>query len=83
MHPEEIKAALRMKGVTPTALAEEMGVANGTMSQVISGRSVSARIRARISETIGKPVDAIWQPSTRPILRRKKSTHTTEQAPAV
>lgn len=75
MHPEEIKAALRMKGVTPTALAEEMGVSNGTMSQVISGRSVSARIRLRIAETIGKPVASIWPPSTRHVLRRKKATH--------
>ena len=40
MHPEQIKAAMRMKGVTPTALADEMGVSNATMSQVISGRSV-------------------------------------------
>lgn len=70
MHPEEIKAALRMKGVTPAALADELGVAPSTMSQVISGRSTSARIMGRIAEVLGKPIRAIWPPSSRPSLRR-------------
>ena len=47
MHPEQIKAAMRMKGVTPTALADEMRVSNATMSQVISGRSVLVANAAR------------------------------------
>ncbi len=74
MHPEQIKAALRMKGITPTALADEMGVSNGTMSQVISGRSVSARIRARIASITGYSVEAMWPPeSRRPVLRRTRA----------
>lgn len=73
MHAEEIKAALRMKGVTPTALADELGVSTPTMSQVISGRSVSARIRGRIAEVLGKTVDDIWPPSKKPVLRRTKA----------
>lgn len=76
MHPEEIKAAMRMKGVTPTALADELGVANSTVSQVISGRSVSARIAARISEIVGKPAAVIWPPKTGPVLRRTKQAKT-------
>ena len=50
-----------MKGVTPTALADEMGVANSTVSQVISGRSVSARIQARIAAVTGFSEEVLWQ----------------------
>lgn len=74
MHPEEIKAAMRMKGVTPTALADEMRVANATMSQVISGRSESARIKARIAEVTGIAVSVLWPPQgSRMVLRRPRA----------
>ena len=73
MHPEQIKAAMRMKGVTPTALADEMGVSNGTMSQVISGRSVSARIRTRIASITGYSVEVLWPSTNRPTLRRTRA----------
>lgn len=61
---------MRMRGVTPTALAERLGVANSTMSQVISGRSVSARIRGEIAAVTGLPVDQLWPPAERSTLRR-------------
>lgn len=77
MHREEIKAAMRMKGITPTALAGELGVSNVTVSQVISGRSVSARVAQRIAEVIGKPVEMIWPPKPKLVLRRTKATTTT------
>jgi lambda repressor-like predicted transcriptional regulator len=69
VHPEEIKAALRMRGVTPAALADELEVAPSTMSQVISGRSTSARVMERIAAIIGKPVTTIWPP--KPTLQRR------------
>lgn len=73
MHPELIKAAIRMAGITPAALADEMGVAHSSITQVINGRTVSARIRKRIAHIIGKPAAAIWPPSTRPSMRRTRS----------
>ena len=74
MHPEQIKAAMRMKGITPTALADELGVANSTVSQVISGRSVSARIRERIAAITGHSVEVLWPAATRrPVLRRTRA----------
>ena len=73
MHPEEIKAAMRMVGVTPAALADELSVANSSVSQVISGRATSARIATRIAQIIGKPVDVIWPPKPKLVLRRAKS----------
>jgi len=74
MHPEQIKAQLRMKGITPTALADQLGVAQSTMSQVINGKAVSARIRASIAEFIGMPVDVLWPPpKSQPVLRRSRA----------
>lgn len=83
MHPEQIKAAMRMRGVTPTALADELGVANSTVSQVISGRSVSARIRARIAQITGYSVDVLWpRTNARPTLRRSRAAIAAAQARA-
>jgi len=73
MHPEQIKALLRTKGITPTALADELGIARSTMSQVISGKAMSARIRASIAEFIGVPVEVLWPPpKSQPVLRRSR-----------
>jgi lambda repressor-like predicted transcriptional regulator len=81
MHPEEIKAAMRMKGITPTAMADQLGVANATVSQVISGRSVSARIQGRIAEIIGKSVSEIWpKANQRPVLRRTRAAIAADRA---
>jgi len=71
MHPEHIKALLRTKGISPTALADQLGVAHSSMSQVISGKSVSARIRASIADILGMPAEAIW-PASKPVLRRSR-----------
>lgn len=77
MHPEQIKAELRMKGISPTALADELRVANSSVSQVISGRAVSARIRQRISDITGIAIDVLWPPAEqRPTLRRTRAEMT-------
>jgi len=74
MHPEQIKAHLRMKGITPTALADEIGVAQSSISQVISGKAVSKRIRVSIAQTLGMSVEALWPPpKSQPVLRRTRS----------
>ncbi|MBZ8143828.1 hypothetical protein CLD22_28960 [Rubrivivax gelatinosus] len=59
-----------MKGVTPAALAEDLGVARSTMSQVISGRAVSARVRGAIANVVGLPVSTLWPATDKPVLRR-------------
>ena len=74
MHPEQIKAAIRMQGTTPSAIADELKVSRSTVSQVISGRGISARIAARISQVIGVPVTTIWPPECRIVLRRNLGT---------
>lgn len=70
MHPEEIKAALRIKGFTQAILADELEVAASSVSQAITGHIRSERIQERISEIIGKPVNTIWPNQVR--LRRTK-----------
>lgn len=70
MHPEEIKAAIRIRGVTPAVIADRLGVTPSTVSRVIHGDSVSARVRQHIADLIGKSVDALWAP--KPTLNRRK-----------
>jgi lambda repressor-like predicted transcriptional regulator len=60
MHPELIKAALRIGGVTPAALADSLQVSRMTVSNVIHGRGTSMRIASAIASAIGKSVTDIW-----------------------
>jgi len=71
MHPEEIKAALRMHGMTQAMLADELRVAPSSVHQAISGSIRSQNIQARISQIIGRPVKEIWPNQI--TLRRNKS----------
>lgn len=68
MHPEEIKAQLRMSGHTLAALADELKRSRTMVSQVVLGNSRSKDIEARIAEILGKPIDEIWK--AKPTLRR-------------
>ena len=76
MHPEQIKAMLRMKGITLTALADELRLSRSMVSQVVCGYSRSQRVQERIAQIIGRPARAIWT-TPRPVLRR---TRNAEQA---
>ncbi|TXI20187.1 MAG: transcriptional regulator [Roseateles sp.] len=69
MHPEEIKAALRIQGVTLVALADELELSRSMVTQVIHGNARSSRVANRIAELLKKPVDSIWPP--KPRLRRE------------
>jgi lambda repressor-like predicted transcriptional regulator len=71
MHPEEIKAALRIKGITLAALAQELSLSRSMVTQVIHGYARSRRVEERIAQILGKPVDGIWK--HKPVLRRSKT----------
>lgn len=71
MHPEEIKAAMRIAGTTPAMLCDELQVAASSISQTISGHIKSKRIQTRIAEIIGKPIDFIWPNQL--VLRRTRA----------
>lgn len=74
MHPELIKAAIRMTGTTPARIADELACSDVLVSQVIHGRTTSARVRRHIANVIGKSVVEIWPPAGGPVLRRTKAT---------
>lgn len=69
MHPELIKAHLRMKGHNPVDVARSLGVSHTCIAHVISGRGTSARVAQAISDATGIPVDVLWPPKAIPVLR--------------
>ncbi|MBF9263584.1 helix-turn-helix domain-containing protein [Paracidovorax cattleyae] len=75
MHPEEIKAAIRMAGTTPTAIAEELNVSRSMVSHVIYSKAKSERIAQRIAQITGRSLEVLWPTSSkRTPLRRKLNT---------
>lgn len=68
MHPEEIKAALRIKGMTLTAIAAKLGLSRSMVTQVIYGYARSQKVEVLIAQILDKPVNAIWT-TPRPRLR--------------
>lgn len=60
MHPEQIKAEMRMVGWTQAKVADDLKVSRSSVSQAITGTVRSSRIQKRIAEIIGKPMSAIW-----------------------
>ncbi|PZP61200.1 MAG: transcriptional regulator [Delftia acidovorans] len=80
MHPEEIKAAMRMAGTTPAMLCDELEVAASSVSQTISGHIKSKRIQSRIAQILGKPIEAIWPNQV--VLRRSRDQLETQRARA-
>ena len=74
MHPEQIKASIRMAGSTPAIIADELGVSRTSISQIIHGTGRSQRIEKKISEVIKTPVLKIW-PNRKQSLTRKKGSH--------
>ena len=57
MHPELIKANLRMKGTSLAVIARELGVATATVSRTLMGAR-SRRIELAIAQALGmKPTE--------------------------
>lgn len=54
MHPADIQAALKKRGVTQKEIADQIGVSGMMVSQVIHRRSVSDRVMRAVAEGIGK-----------------------------
>lgn len=58
MHPEEIKAAVRMTGVTLTALAIKAGLSESACRSALRKRT--RRADQAIADQIGRPLEEIW-----------------------
>lgn len=71
MHPEQIKALIRMQGTTPAAIADELQVSRSMVSLVVNGTAKSARIAEKIAAITGVAVIELWPPTpAKPTLRR-------------
>ncbi|MBX3588772.1 MAG: helix-turn-helix domain-containing protein [Ramlibacter sp.] len=60
IHPEQIKAAIRMRGSSPSALADSMNRSRMLISNVIHGRSVSRPVAEKIAQFIGSKPHLLW-----------------------
>ena len=74
MKPNEIKAALVLRGITVTSIARSLGVVRPNVSQTIGGIRRTARIRQAIADAIELPVRQVF-PDFDVVLRsgRKKA----------
>lgn len=63
MKPNEIRAALALKEIKIVDIARRISVARPSVSQVVSGNKRTPHIRQAIAETIGRPVDEVFQPT--------------------
>lgn len=70
MHPEQIKASIRMKGTTPSALADSMSRSRMLVSNVIHGRAVSRPVADRIAKLLGCRADQLWPGKYKPAAKR-------------
>lgn len=66
MHPEDIKAALRKRGVTIRTIAARLGVHDATVSNIIWARGKSRRIADGIAQVLGTTADDLWPNTYRP-----------------
>ncbi|VFQ47375.1 helix-turn-helix domain-containing protein [Desulfoluna butyratoxydans] len=62
MTKDEIKKALKAKGVRPVDLARKAMVTRSMVSHVMSGSHPSSPVRGLIIETLGKKPSEIWPP---------------------
>jgi lambda repressor-like predicted transcriptional regulator len=60
MHPEQIKASMRMRGTTPSALADSMQRSRMLVSNVIHGRVVSRPVADRIAVLLETHASKLW-----------------------
>jgi lambda repressor-like predicted transcriptional regulator len=60
MHPADIQAALRKRGVSQADIARRLNITKAGISFVIHGRSKSRRVAAAIARITGIPVGELW-----------------------
>ena len=85
MHPELVKAYLRMCGSSSAAVARDLGLCRSTVHYVLSGRQRSLRVARRICELTGLDPETAWPgryPEFRlhPVGQRRHLDHLQEAA---
>lgn len=67
--PIIIRMFLLNKGITETRLGEQLGISRQAITNVIYGRTKSARVRKAIAAIMLLPVEVIW-PDAKVALKR-------------
>jgi putative transcriptional regulator len=60
MHPELIKAHIKMAGSSASKIARKLGLHRSTVTQVIEGTGKSRRVADEIAKVTGKSLDELW-----------------------
>ena len=83
MHPAQIQAELKMRGITQAEVARQCGhVSPTTVYQVVHGRGRSKRIEMRIAAITGRTLTELW-PAWYPHARAgRSSVRASANAPA-
>ena len=71
MHPEQIKAELRMRGTSASEVADAMNRSRAVVSNVIHSRTKSRRIATLVAAIIERPLEEIW-PGRYPATKSKR-----------
>lgn len=70
MHPEDIKAGLRKRGNSLSAIARSLGVNRAAVSQALHAPT-SRRIDEAIARALGLPLRSVW-PGRYPARRARR-----------
>lgn len=60
MTASEVRAMLMLKGVSQSQIADQLGVSDAMISQVIDGKRSSERVQHAIAQAIEKPVHQVF-----------------------
>lgn len=59
----DLKEMLRSRSITKTAFAEQAGVSPAVLASITQGKNISAESAKRVSDALGEPVDALFEPT--------------------
>lgn len=58
----DLREILRARSITKTAFAEQAGVSLAVLASITQGKNVSAESAKRVSDALGQPVGALFEP---------------------
>ncbi len=74
MTSDEIRAALKVEGITPAGISRDMKKSYTAVRQVINGSSVSHPIRLHIAKCLGRPVEEVFDVKANPTKKGRPIT---------
>ena len=59
----DLRQMLRARSITKTAFAEQAGVSPAVLASITQGKNISAESAKRVSDALGEPADALFEPT--------------------